>query len=178
MSTKLPEHTKILLRRIAWAARKPMTQVLPAIVEAYAQTIDPGKVCERCKDKGSPSKFRGRTLCEFCPFNTRTFDDKSASILETLNHHFEREVTHMKPNQVSVLISKKVGKNFCSWSVSHGVTAELESEDHFMEAIAVLDSDLKGLVSRSLPTDFKAASPPKEIPAQLSPIPDAAFTTG
>lgn len=83
----------------------------------------------------------------------------------------------MKPNQVSVLISKKIGKNFCSWSVSHGVTAELEDEDHFKEAIAILDGELKHMVSQSLPTDIRSATSPKQLPAELPPISETAFTT-
>lgn len=57
----------------------------------------------------------------------------------------------MKPTQVSVLISKKVGKDFCSWSVSHGVTAALENDDDFESAIEALDATLKSMVSQSLP---------------------------
>ena len=172
MSLNIPENTKVILRRISHAAGKPMTQVLPAIIEAYAETLNPTTICERCRDKTSP-----QNLCDICPFKTRAFDIETTSILEPLNYHFEREVTQMKPTQVSVLISKKIGKNFCSWSVSHGVTAELEDHDHFREAIATLDGELKHLVSQSLPTDLKPVPIPAELPAELPPIPDAAFTT-
>ena len=57
----------------------------------------------------------------------------------------------MKVNQVSVLVSKKIGKNFCSWSLSYGATAEVE-EEHFTEAISQLDTQLREMVSTSLPT--------------------------
>ncbi len=57
----------------------------------------------------------------------------------------------MKVNQVSVLVSKKVGKNFCSWSLSYGATAEVEDE-HFTETISQLDTQLREMVSTSLPT--------------------------
>lgn len=172
MSLQLPENSKVLLRRVAHAVKLPMWQVLPAIIEAYAKTLDPATICERCRDKRSP-----QNLCDVCPFKTRAFDIETTSILEPLNYHFEREVTQMKPTQVSVLISKKIGKNFCSWSVSHGVTAELEDHEHFIEAISTLDGELKHLVSQSLPTDLKPVSIPAELPAELPPIPDAAFTT-
>jgi len=74
----------------------------------------------------------------------------------------------MKPTQVSVLISKKIGKNFCSWSVSQGITAELEDGDHYKEAIIELDTNLKELVAMSLPMGpkgSKAANLPAELPA-------------
>ncbi len=57
----------------------------------------------------------------------------------------------MKVNQVSVLVSKKIGKNFCSWSVSYGATADVE-EEHYTEAIAELDTRLREMVSTALPT--------------------------
>jgi|GEM_PF-991224 len=168
MSTKKPpEDSKLLLRRISRALKLPMNRVLPAIVEAYAQTLDPVKVCETCKDRTSPVKFKDRTLCDLCPFNTRVFDHERIELLQPITYHYEREVTHMKPNQVSVLISKKIGKNFCSWSVSHGVSAELEAEDHYKESITILDSELKGTVALSLPTNFKAPEVAGEIPDRL-----------
>ena len=166
MSLNIPKNTNAILHCISHAVGKPMNQVLPAIIEAYAETLDPTKICEHCKDKASP-----QDLCDICPFKTRAFDTDTT---KPLNYHFEREVTQMKPTQVSVLISKKIAKNFCSWSVSHGVTADLEDHDYFKEAIATLDSELKLMVSQSLPTDMK----PVSIPAGLPSIPEAAFTTG
>jgi len=46
-------------------------------------------------------------------------------------------------NQVSVLVSKKIGKNFCSWSLSYGATPKVEDEEHFTEVISQLDSQLR-----------------------------------
>ena len=77
----------------------------------------------------------------------------------------------MKPTQVSVLISKKIGKNFCSWSVSQGVTAELEDGDHYKEAIIELDTNLKELVAMSLPMGPKG-SKAVNLPAELPAIPE------
>ena len=57
----------------------------------------------------------------------------------------------MKVNQVSVLVSKKIGKNFSSWSLSYGATADVE-EEHYTDAIAQLDSKLREMVSTALPT--------------------------
>ena len=58
----------------------------------------------------------------------------------------------MKVNQVSVLVSKKIGKNFCSWSLSYGATAEVEEHEHFIEVISHLDGQLREMVSTALPT--------------------------
>jgi hypothetical protein len=183
MSTKkLPEDSKLLLRRISHALKLPMNMVLPAIIEAYAQTIDSTKVCAACKDKASPVRFKDQALCDLCPFNTRAFNQERIELLQPITYYFQKEISHMKPNQVSVLISKKIGKNFCSWSVSHGVTAELEAEDHFKESIAILDSELKSMVALSLPSDFKAPKVTNEFPNRLpamSALPALPeFTTG
>lgn len=55
----------------------------------------------------------------------------------------------MKVNRVSVLVSKKIGKNFCSWSLSYGATAEVKQE-HFTEVIFQFDTQLRELVSTAL----------------------------
>jgi len=47
----------------------------------------------------------------------------------------------MKVNQVSVLVSKKIGKNFCSWSLSYGTTARL-----CYEALVALGNHVEGLI--------------------------------
>lgn len=57
----------------------------------------------------------------------------------------------MKVNQVSVLVAKKIAKNFCSWSLSYGATAEV-GEEHFTETISQLDTQLREMVSTALPT--------------------------
>ena len=58
----------------------------------------------------------------------------------------------MKVHQVSVLVSKKIGKNFCSWSLSYGATADIEDNKDYTEVISQLDSQLREMVSESLPT--------------------------
>lgn len=58
----------------------------------------------------------------------------------------------MKVHQVSTLVSKKIGRNFCSWSVSLGATAEVEQEEDYTNVIRSLESELKGMVSVSLPS--------------------------
>ena len=144
------------LRRIAWALKKPMTKTLAAIIDNLIAIIDPGKICEACKDKSD---------CQNCMFGDSI---PTAEALNPLKFNLERSVSIMKPTQVSVLISKKIGKNFCSWSVSQGVTAELEDGDHYKEAIIELDTNLKELVAMSLPMGpkgSKAANLPAELPA-------------
>ncbi len=39
-----------ILRRIAWAAGRPMTSVLEELVFLAAEVVDPGKVCPACRD--------------------------------------------------------------------------------------------------------------------------------
>jgi hypothetical protein len=48
-----------VLRRIAWALRKPMTKALEEIMEFMAKKLCSEKVCMHCRDK----------RCEPCPFN-------------------------------------------------------------------------------------------------------------
>lgn len=56
----------------------------------------------------------------------------------------------MKIQTISVLVCKKVSKDFHSWTVSHGVTAELgEGEDH-QEALRTLRKQLAHLVNEGL----------------------------
>lgn len=130
-----------------------MTKVMDSIFDNIDTLVDPGKVCEKCKD---------RSRCESCYFNTgkrineelRIDPIKAAQLTgpsEDAGHNILTEV-EMKVNQVSVLVSKKIGKNFCSWSLSYGATAEVE-EEHYTEAISQLDTQLKELVSESLPTN-------------------------
>jgi len=156
------------LRRIAWALKKPMTKTLAAIVDNLMYIVDPGKICETCKDKS----------CETCMFGDATPTAEAATTINSLKFNLKREVSIMKPNQVSVLISKKIGKNFCSWSVSQGVTAELEDGDHYKEAIIELDAELKDLVAMSLPMGPKGSTTknlPAELPAISPPEEDSAY---
>jgi len=148
------------LRRVAWALGKPMTKVINSIFDNIDAFIDSSEVCERCKD---------RSWCESCYFRTGKLINEELPIdpirlapiasraesdggddLSAKQAGIHTEV-EMKVNQVSVLVSKKIGKNFCSWSLSYGATAEVEDE-HFTEAISQLDTQLKEMVSESLPT--------------------------
>ena len=148
------------LRRIAWALKKPMTKTIATIIDNLMFIVDPGEVCEACKDKS----------CESCMFGDATPTAEAATTINSLKFNLERSVSIMKPNQVSVLISKKIGKNFCSWSVSQGVTAELEEGDYYKEAIAELDANLKDLVAMSLPIGSKGSTT-RNLPATLPAIP-------
>jgi hypothetical protein len=47
-----------VLRRIAWALRKPMTRTIEEIMEYMTRVLCSEKVCESCRDK----------RCETCPF--------------------------------------------------------------------------------------------------------------
>jgi hypothetical protein len=126
-----------------------MTKAIHTIFDTLDLVVDPVKVCEKCRDK---------RLCDQCYFRTRERMNKQLPI-DPLRYDtagspegadMKTEVT-MKVNQVSVLVSKKIGKNFCSWSLSYGATAEVE-EEHFTEVISQLDTQLRELVSSSLPS--------------------------
>ena len=60
----------------------------------------------------------------------------------------------MKVTKISVLVSKKLGKNFSSWSISYGATAELDNEN-YKDKILELDKNLRNLVSEGLPSEIK-----------------------
>ena len=47
------------LRRIAWAANKPMTHSIEDVIDFSVRALDPQRVCEACKD---------RTRCADCLF--------------------------------------------------------------------------------------------------------------
>jgi len=138
-----------------------MTKALDAIIDSLDLIVDPEKVCEKCRD---------RSQCEECYFkagdrgeeripmdpvkrNCLTSDpaeneNQTAGVAEAAEMTTEVD---MKVNQVSVLVSKKIGKNFCFWSLSYGATATVE-EEHFSEAISALDTQLRDMVSLALPT--------------------------
>ena len=142
---ELSDYHSGTLRRIAWALGKPMTQAINMIFDNVDRFIDPAKVCDKCKDK---------TICESCYFNTGTRISPVPvdPLLPELQTTTKIERTNdMRVNQVSVLVSKKIGKNFCSWSLSYGATAELEDEDHYPEIISQLDTELRGMISTALP---------------------------
>ncbi len=48
------------LRRIAWALDKPMTQTMEFVMRNITMFIDPGKICDKCKDK---------SICRECIFS-------------------------------------------------------------------------------------------------------------
>ena len=96
---ELSEYHSATLRRIAWALGKPMTKTIESIFDNLDTMIDPAKVCERCKDKSK---------CEGCYFNTGERINRELPI-DPIKHNFNTEA-EMRISQVSVLVSKKVGK--------------------------------------------------------------------
>ena len=49
------------LRRIAWGLGVPMTQAIERVFEYMPKLLDPGKVCDACRDKSK---------CSECLFST------------------------------------------------------------------------------------------------------------
>lgn len=62
---ELSKNDSATVRRIAWALGIPMTRALPRIIEHAARVIDPGKVCEKCRDRSRC------TVCVFKPMEVR-----------------------------------------------------------------------------------------------------------
>ena len=58
----------------------------------------------------------------------------------------------MKTDTISVLVSKKLGQNFNSWSVSYGVTGQLEEGEEFKNVLQETDMELRTLIKEQLPT--------------------------
>lgn len=56
----------------------------------------------------------------------------------------------MKVKEVTVLMCKKVTRNFQSWTVSHGATAEVGDDEDYRDAMKVLRTQLAGLVNEGL----------------------------
>lgn len=56
----------------------------------------------------------------------------------------------MKVKEVTVLVCKKVTKDFQSWTVSHGVTAELTEGEEYQDALRALRKQLVHLVNEGL----------------------------
>lgn len=50
------------LRRIAWAMDVPMTKAIGEVFDYIGNTLDPKKVCSKCRDK---------TKCRKCAFNRK-----------------------------------------------------------------------------------------------------------
>lgn len=146
---ELTDYHSATLRRIAWALGRPMTKTLEVIFDNLDLIIDPEKVCDKCKDN---------TLCPRCYLNTRgrIYEDLSLDSIKIEPVGIQDGLTisrevEMKVNQVSVLVSKKIGRNFSSWSLSYGATADVE-EEHYTEAISQLDTQLREMLSTALPT--------------------------
>ena len=56
----------------------------------------------------------------------------------------------MKVKEVSVLVCKKVTRDFQSWTVSHGVTAEIGEGEDYQDALRSLRKQLVNLVNHGL----------------------------
>ena len=49
-----------ILRRIAWALEKPMTEAIEIVIINMTRFVDPEKICKKCKDN---------SLCSDCIFS-------------------------------------------------------------------------------------------------------------
>ena len=56
----------------------------------------------------------------------------------------------MKVREITVLVCKKVSRDFQSWTVSHGVTAELTEGEDYQDALRTLRKQLVHLVNQGL----------------------------
>ncbi len=56
----------------------------------------------------------------------------------------------MKVKEVSVLVCKKVTRDFQSWTVSHGIKAEISEGEDYQEALRSLRKQLVNLVNQGL----------------------------
>jgi len=70
-----------VLRRIAWACKKPMTKTMSDIFDYLVSALDNNKICEACKD---------RSFCEQCPFSPERNFQSSKSIISTLTKKHRR----------------------------------------------------------------------------------------
>ena len=59
---ELSQRHSSTLRRLAWAYGKPMTKTLESIFDWIGKAVDPGKVCQECRDQSA---------CEECAFYRR-----------------------------------------------------------------------------------------------------------
>jgi len=57
----------------------------------------------------------------------------------------------MKANSISVIVSKKVGQEFCSWNISYGVSGDLDEGEKFEDALIKTEARLKELLKKQLP---------------------------
>jgi hypothetical protein len=56
----------------------------------------------------------------------------------------------MNVKEVTVLVSKKVTRDFQSWTVSHGVTVELVESESYQDSLRTLRKQLVHLVNEGL----------------------------
>ncbi|MCX8110161.1 MAG: hypothetical protein N3D15_02800 [Syntrophorhabdaceae bacterium] len=61
---ELSKKSSSMLRRIAWAAERPMTKTLEDILEYFMNLIKKEEVCKRCRD---------RSFCNGCGFNDKRY---------------------------------------------------------------------------------------------------------
>jgi len=100
-----------------------MTKTIDSLFDSLDRIVDPGKVCERCRDKSH---------CDSCYFKTRERINGNVPMDPILlvgteaatadNHGISMEAI-MKVNQVSVLVSKKIASspsNLMVSFLSHG----------------------------------------------------------
>lgn len=59
---ELTQKNSATLRRIAWAADRPMTTTLQEIISCMGRIVDRRKICAKCKD---------RSKCSDCVFNKK-----------------------------------------------------------------------------------------------------------
>jgi len=64
-------------------------------------------------------------------------------------HQSPKEAT-MQVKEVTVLMCKKVSRNFQSWTVSHGATAEVGDDEDYRDALRTLRTQLACLVNEGL----------------------------
>jgi len=139
----LSKEESATVRRIAWAVKKPMTKTLAAIIKFVTNYLDGDKICTACKDD---------SRCDSCLFGLGE-SGGDHDLFNKITIKMESEVT-MHVEKINVLVSKKVGKNFCSWSISHGASADLKEDEDYKDIIETLDYELKMMVAKSLPTNF------------------------
>jgi len=72
---ELNQSQSAVLRRIAWACKKPMTKTMSDILDHLVATLDKNKICDACKDKSA---------CEHCTFLPGTSFQNPESIISTL----------------------------------------------------------------------------------------------
>jgi hypothetical protein len=57
---ELSKRSSSILRRIAWALERPMTETMEMIFDSMPRMLDQDKICAMCKD---------RSQCKGCIFN-------------------------------------------------------------------------------------------------------------